>query len=459
MKKIIQNIIFVLSILANKLKPKRNIVIVLYENFNLLDVISFYQPMLMLALKNYHIIFAAKRKGKVYSSHIQSLFANYDIKDINKVDVLFLPGGEKFHHTVSDNELINWIKNIEKKCNTIVGVDTGVLLLAKAGVLRDEQVSSRKDLTEALSELSIKNRNDNYSKSGKYYTGKGVSAAIEIAIDYISEKVNQQFAKVVELSIEYDPEPPFSFQDSLGKEYAIQRDIKGTIRNHKNQLLQRKTIAILLYEGFTMLDLTGPYQVFKELYSYGYEIKFVGKQKGRIRSDDMKTSLIAEYSFEEIEDAYILFIPGSFRAYHTMKDNKTIEWIKKIDKVSTYSTSVCSGSLLYAKAGLLINRKASTHWYAGKYLSDYKAIYHKKRYTKDEKYITGAGVTSGIDFALKFVGELESVELAKNIQRKIGYFPSSRFNNGSPEKCSKDVIKYASRIFQLVDKGYIKVKN
>ena len=263
----------------------------------------------------------------------------------------------------------------------------------------------------------------------------------------------------MQLFIEYDPNPPvhsgfYQKTDSIVKSLADSLVINKP-KKFKNY--EHKTIVMFLYNGFTMLDMVGPYQVFKELEPLGYKMKFVAKEKGVIPSD-MILSLNAEYSINEIDNADILFIPGGSNTTDAMMDGEIVNWIININKTTSYSTSVCTGSFLYAKAGLLENRNASTHWYTGKFLKDFGANFSHQRYTIDDKFITGAGVSSGIDLALLIVTELVNENYAKAIQLKLAYHPNPPFDAGSPEKSDKETVERLSKMYSGADKRYNKAK-
>lgn len=409
---IIKRLKYAISLLFQQVWNKKSIVIVLHDKFNLLEVAGFYQPMLLLYQKGYKIKFVAPKSGLVNSATQQPLYADFSIQDINSSDILFIPSSVNNMSNMIDSELKLWVNQMSKNSKVTVALDSGYLLV---------------------------HNSINIQSSGSFI-GKGVSAAIDIALEIITNEVGEAFARTTQLSIEYDPSP-----------------LENTVELNpivKNEIGINKDIIILLYNGFTMLDLIGPFQIFHHIKEHGYNIKFVAKNKGRVKSDDLKTSLFADYTLDEITNGYLLFIPGSLRTYKVLADIETIEWIKQIDKTTTYSTSVCTGSLLYGKANLLINRKASTHWYAQEYLAKFGAIYQENRFTKDGKYMTGAGVTSGIDLALNIVSEIIDHPTALDIQNRIGYLKSKIYEGGSLNKSNPSIIQEASKVFDIFNDKY-----
>jgi len=204
----------------------------------------------------------------------------------------------------------------------------------------------------------------------------------------------------------------------------------------------RMKIVIYIYNGMTMLDAIGPYEVLRNIRNA--EVYFVAEKKGEIKADSDFVHLNAKYEINEIENADILLIPGSTIAFvREMKNNKLLTWIKKINKTTKWTTSVCSGSLILAATGLLKGKEATSHWKSINLLKEFGAIPKNERIVRQGKYISAAGVSAGIDMALylsnEIVGEIET----KAIQLLIEYDPNPIYNSGSISKATSEVIKMA----------------
>lgn len=201
-----------------------------------------------------------------------------------------------------------------------------------------------------------------------------------------------------------------------------------------------KQIAIVLYPGLTALDALGPYEVLKMLPDA--EIRFVAHEPGPITTDRGVLTLGATHSFDETPTPYLLLIPGSEANTATaMADEKLITWIKKAHQASTYTTSVCSGALVLAAAGLLDGLPATTHWAAQSQLSRFGAIpMRNDRMVRAGKIWTAAGVSAGIDLAIALFAEIAGQEEAEIAQLIIEYDPQPPFNAGHPSKAS-DTVK------------------
>jgi transcriptional regulator GlxA family with amidase domain len=203
-------------------------------------------------------------------------------------------------------------------------------------------------------------------------------------------------------------------------------------------------IAILLYEGFTALDAIGPYEVLRSVPDW--EVEFVAKQRGEVRTDSGVVGLTADRSLEEAGEPEILLVPGGKGSRPTMEDQETLSWLRRVDETTKWTTSVCTGSLLLAAAGLLQGKQATGHWAWLEPLRDFGADPVGGRYVEDGKVITAAGVSAGIDMALYLVGREVGTEVAQAIQLGIEYDPDPPFDAGSPDKAPPEIVARVSAI-------------
>ena len=196
-------------------------------------------------------------------------------------------------------------------------------------------------------------------------------------------------------------------------------------------------IAILLFDNYTALDVVGPYEVLNKLPDS--QIYFVGLEK-RDYKDTHGMKLYADYSIDEINQADVLLIPGGMGIDSLLSNKKILDWIQKIDSTTKWTTSVCSGSLLLAHAGLLDKKACTTHWRRKEQLNKYDVTIKNERYVQDGKFITSAGVSAGIDMALYLVSKIAGDQTAKLIQLGIEYDPKPPFDYGSPDKAPKEMV-------------------
>ncbi|MDX6634967.1 MAG: hypothetical protein QOF06_1170 [Solirubrobacterales bacterium] len=203
-------------------------------------------------------------------------------------------------------------------------------------------------------------------------------------------------------------------------------------------------IAIPLYQGFTALDAIGPYEVLRSV--PGWEVEFVAKARGEVRTDSGAVGLSADRSLAEVGEPEIVLVPGGMGTRAMMEDEELLSSLRRLDETSKWTTSVCTGSLLLAAAGLLDGKRATGHWAWLEPLREYGADPVGGRYVEDGKTITAAGVSAGIDMALYLVGREAGPEVAQAIQLGIEYDPDPPFDAGSPEKAPPEIVELVSGI-------------
>jgi len=200
-------------------------------------------------------------------------------------------------------------------------------------------------------------------------------------------------------------------------------------------------IAFLLYDRFTCLDAIGPLDVLSNL--PGAEPVFVAEKRGTVRNDSGAAGLVADRSFEEVTAPDILVVPGGLGTQMFLDHQPTLAWIRKVHESTKWTTSVCSGSLLLAAAGLLNGAPATTHWIARDLLAALGARPVPERVVVHGKIITAAGVSSGIDMALGLVQRLHGDDMAKAVQLAIEYDPQPPFDCGALEKADERIVEMA----------------
>jgi putative intracellular protease/amidase len=198
-------------------------------------------------------------------------------------------------------------------------------------------------------------------------------------------------------------------------------------------------IAIVLYEGFTALDAIGPYEVLSRM--PGARVTFIAARPGPLRTDNGMLELVAERSLEEAGQPDIFLVPGGPGDVVARAGEPVLEWVREADRTSKWTTSVCTGSLILAAAGLLDGRRATSHWLAMEELRRLGAEPVSERVVFDGKLVTAAGVSAGIDMALTFVARIAGDTLAQAIQLGIEYDPQPPFDAGSPRTAPAHVVE------------------
>jgi putative intracellular protease/amidase len=191
-------------------------------------------------------------------------------------------------------------------------------------------------------------------------------------------------------------------------------------------------IAIGLYERFTSLDVMGPFQVLSSL--PGAAVTFVAEKAGPVTDESGFLTVTARASFDDLPDPDILLVGGGTITGTLVPHHPIVGWIKRAHPQTKWTTSVCTGALLLAGAGVLKGVEATTHWAAMGELESLGAVPVRERVVRRGKVITAAGVSAGIDMALTLAGVIEGRELAEALQLILEYDPAPPFDAGSPEK-------------------------
>ncbi|MFC8373562.1 DJ-1/PfpI family protein [Streptomyces sp. NPDC057239] len=198
-------------------------------------------------------------------------------------------------------------------------------------------------------------------------------------------------------------------------------------------------IAIVLFDRFTALDGVGPYETLGRLPDA--ETVFVAERAGPVRTDTGTLALTADKTLEEVPSPDIVVVPGGPGQTPQMENGTLLEWLRAADASSTWTTSVCTGSLLLAAAGLLRGRRATSHWLALDHLKRYGAEPTGERVVTDGKYVTAAGVSSGIDMGLTLLGRIAGDEHAQAVQLLTEYDPQPPYDAGSPQKAPAHLVE------------------
>ena len=208
--------------------------------------------------------------------------------------------------------------------------------------------------------------------------------------------------------------------------------------------LGKMDIGFVIYPGFNALDLMGPHEVLSRLDARCF---LVSENAGKVLSEK-GIAVEADVGFLDCPSIDILVVTGGPGQTDMMSHPGLMTFLRGQTLHSRFVAAVCTGALLLAAAGLLQGRHATTHWLAREELMKYGAIPNPERVVWDGKFVTGAGVSAGIDLALDLTGKIAGPEAAQLIQLAIEYDPAPPFESGSPEKAPSflvDRLKRTSR--------------
>jgi len=205
------------------------------------------------------------------------------------------------------------------------------------------------------------------------------------------------------------------------------------------------SVGLVLYPRFTALDIVGPFQTLVDV--PGLDVFFVAEKIGLVSDHTGRLSLVATKSFADVDQLDVLVVPGGMADSELVATDPVVEFIKRIHPLTTWTTSVCTGSIFLATAGVLDGVEATTHWASYERLRALGAIPVETRVVRRDKIITAAGVSSGIDMGLVLVAAMFGDEMAQVIQLAIEYDPQPPFDAGAPSKVAPELLALVQQIF------------
>ena len=198
-------------------------------------------------------------------------------------------------------------------------------------------------------------------------------------------------------------------------------------------------IGFLVFPNVQQLDLTGPYEVFA---SAGMAVHLVWKALDPVRSAT-GLMLTPTITLDDCPQLDVICIPGGGGVNRLLADGDVLDFVRRQAAGARFVTSVCTGSLVLGMAGLLHGRRATSHWNAVDLLPRLGAIPTEGRVVRDGNVVTAGGVTSGIDFGLALLAELQGEAAARRVQLALEYAPAPPFDSGTPETAAPELVALA----------------
>ncbi len=207
-------------------------------------------------------------------------------------------------------------------------------------------------------------------------------------------------------------------------------------------------VAIPLFPRFTALDAVGPYEVLQRIPSI--DVVFVGHRRGEVRTENGMLGITCDATFGEVSAPDVVVVPGGIGTRQLLHDEVIRDWLRSVHPHTRFTTSVCTGALLLAAAGLLDGLTATTHWRAANLLNELGARYVPDRVVEHlpQRLITAAGVSSGLDMALRLVELIVDRLAAQAAQLLIEYDPQPPFDTGSLAKADEATAARANEYLQ-----------
>ena len=208
-------------------------------------------------------------------------------------------------------------------------------------------------------------------------------------------------------------------------------------------------VAIPVFPRFTALDAIGPYEVLQRI--PWINVTFVGHKEGEVRTENGMLGVNADATFDDLEEPDVIVFPGGVGTRVLEHDERVLDWVRHAHGPTKLTTSVCTGSVVLGAAGLLEGLTATTHWSCYPELQAHGAVPTAQRVVEhlDQRIITSAGVSSGIDMALRVVELLVDRTAAEAAQLMIEYDPEPAYDSGSTKKASEEVVTRVIEYAQL----------
>ncbi|MBV8960977.1 MAG: DJ-1/PfpI family protein [Actinobacteria bacterium] len=199
-------------------------------------------------------------------------------------------------------------------------------------------------------------------------------------------------------------------------------------------------IAVLAYDRMRALDAVGPCEILSRL--PGADAVFVGPKRGPVRCDTSNLALVAEATLEEVTTPDVLVVPGwsGSKLERILDPGPVQDWLRHVDHHTTWTSSVGAGAIVLARAGLLIGRRATTHWLAIDWLAELGAVAADDHVVRDDKYVTASGAAAGVDMALGLAASIADDRTAQAIQLLLAYDPNPPFDCGSVDRAPRQTV-------------------
>jgi transcriptional regulator GlxA family with amidase domain len=206
-------------------------------------------------------------------------------------------------------------------------------------------------------------------------------------------------------------------------------------------------VVFALYPRITQLDFTGPFEVLARL--PGARCVLASVEGGTIQADGGIT-FAGVVRLADVAECALLCVPGGFGTVAALENQPYLAQLRRLGAQAQFITSVCTGSLLLAAAGLLRGKKAACHWAWRELLSEFAVMPDAARVVRDGNVITGGGVTAGIDMALTVMAEIAGIDYARTVQLALEYAPEPPFDSGRPERARPEIVAAAQKRLDVI---------
>jgi transcriptional regulator GlxA family with amidase domain len=339
--------------------------------------------------------------------------------------LIVLGSGTSVEASLQNRPLLDYVRSAGANAQLVVGISSGTLILAQAGLIGERQATTHWQYAEKLNDWGARYVRKPWVEDGNLITAAGVSGAIDVALYLAARLTSEAKAKQVQLFIEYDPQPPFGPIDWSN----LNGESNGRTAGMPSTQAEEKTVALVIYQGLTVFDLVGPLQVYAALARLDPRVRVeIVAERIEPITPDIGIQMIPTNTFDQVPHPQVVIVPGGDKpTIDAMLNPALRRYIRQAAESAEIPGSVCTGALILAGVGLLDEHPATTHWAYRRVLNQLGARYQRQRWVQHGKYIMSAGVSAGIDTSLFVVSKLTDQATAQKVQQLIHYDPQPPF--------------------------------
>lgn len=403
------------------LKPSKTIAMLVYPGFNLREMVgTAHLLMSALSIRGYRLVTVGETTAPLDSDTPMQIVPGATNANLPSPGAVIVPGSStRPDQALNSPGMLEYLRQVEPTASWMVGISSGVLALAEAGLLQKE-ATTHWVCAKRLEQMGIRYVRRPFTGAVPRYTAAGVSGGMDLALHLAGQIAGAGAARTAQAIAEYDPQPQLGGIDWE----TFDRD--GTPSIPAPGLSTKATIiALVIYPGLTVPDLAGPLQVYSTLTRLDPRFQvYVVAETGEPVLTDLGVPMIPNLSFAELPDPDVFIVPGGDTATLRAMNNPAVRaYITAAAETAQVAGSACTGALILAGSGLLEERQATTHWAYVKILEVLGAHYQRKRWVEDGKFFMSAGVSAGIDAALEMVRRLAGEQVSRRVQLEIQYDP------------------------------------
>jgi transcriptional regulator GlxA family with amidase domain len=403
-----------------------------YPGVTALDLVGPLTVLRNMIRTPYRTVVVGERAGELATDTPLGLIPAATFAEVPEPFAVLVPGGSPATPTaMHEPALTEYVRTAAASAELVGATGNGAMVLGAAGLLEGRRSASHWAYREQLEAVGATWAPERWVEDGRYLTAAGGTAGIDMTLALRARLTSRSNARMMQLFIEYDPEPPFGPVTPADGDGQLAAMLATTPRPKTagTGADDERVIAFVLYPGLTLLDLVGPLQVLAglEKLAPGFRTVVVWAHREPVPTD-VGMSVLPDRTFDEVPHPAIVVVPGgSVPTIRAMSNPLVRDYVRSAAASADLVTSVCTGSLILGAVGLLEGQQATTNWFYSGILENLGAKYQRRRWVDNGNIIMSAGVSAGIDMALHLAARLTDEATARRVQRAVDYDPQPPF--------------------------------